>query len=812
MRSQVARYVLRQLPARRASVVGPVLARPVFRTYPVGCRVARTPQRRAFLNLFRTGSGPRILKEIESEPGYEILLTHRVALQDKSRPPPTAELLQAWRNFFGFKLRHGRAVNHTQAVCALGVLKALSEPETPDNDRLSIVDMRTAMTCLLRPPRDDASMHLELAKTLYREIRRSILGIIPNRFQNVTLDVRIKNTEAPDYAKDLNSLLAALSQYGAAIEARDMLVEYYKTAKDKAPLQFSTKQIWMPIIDGLAKEGREEELRDLIVLVQEAGVEFDPEIHGVMTTFYAQRDNVTETIAWFEQPIARNLPPSPETFYQVLHFALRNKQKAWATNVYENLISSLESGPLKGHKPSWDVSFQWAVLLLGKGVDHVERMIKVALENPEDIPSPNIGTINSLLKVACDKNDPYLAERLVSLSKKIGFQPNLQTFILQLEYRIQADDLDGAFETFQAMRGLDSPSRKAIEVTMLNALIRALCDESKPNYERVLEVTSHLESQHVTLEPETVVSICMAFLKNDEKYEVIDTLSLHTVHYSVAERAMVRKAFVDYCLNRHNSTARVWDAYALLRQFFPEVESEHRLAIMDAFFDRKRADMAAQVFGHMRAHRSPSIRPTQETYIRFFEGVGRAPDMQSLKMVHNMLKMDTMVQLNTQLYNALMIGFIACETPHRALDFWREITITPEGPTYATLELVFRAYEITPYGDGLAKELWEKINRMNIDVPLELYAAYVTTLAAHSHLAEVKTLLDDMDNVVGKRPNLHTLAYVYNALPTPEMQEDFEAWAKHEYPPTWEALQRKYRKIRRDEVSMKFKIPRPMKA
>lgn len=734
MRSQLARHVLRRLLAGDLPAFLPptlIRSRPTFRKYPVGSRVARTQQRRTFFNLFE--KPPRVLKELSSEPGYDVLLKFNAA-GNNVRPPTRVELVKAWRDLFAYKIRQGKVVNSTQALCAHRALTYLCDQITRSRDeQLTADDLRNARDCLLVPPRDDFTNHADCLTAIFKELRT-------------------RNAQVP---KDFSASLLSLSQYGRALEARDSLFEYLAQTANKES-ESTRLSYFIPIIRGLAKEGHEQELLDLAAQAKKAGVEYDPNFHNIMTSYFADKDNIGETKHWFNKPIHNKLPPASMTLYKVLQFALRNNEKEWAMGIYQDLISKLESGPLRYNKPCWDTSLQWAVLLLGKGIDHIEHMIKVAQEHTREKPSsqPNIGTINSLVKVAIDKKDPYLAERLMALSYKLGFQPNYKTYMLQLEYRVLAGDLNGAFAVYHLLQDLDVTTKdRALPV--LNSFIRALCAAPSPNHDRVLEVTSYLEERSVTLEPETVVSLCMAFLKNDEKFEVIDTLSLHTFHYSINQRQMVRKAFVDYCLDKNYSTARVWDAYALLRQFFPEVEQEHRVAIMDAFFERRRADMATHVFGHMRAHDNPQIRPVLETYVRFFEGIGKAPDEESLRTVHNMLKVDTTIQPNTRLYNAIMIGYTACELKYKALDFWTEITTSPEGPTYASLEIVFRTYEITSDGDKLADELWAKIKRMDIDVPQHVYIAYIATTAAHGHLREAKLLLEDADNVVGKRPNFH---------------------------------------------------------
>ncbi|KAI1380658.1 complex I intermediate-associated protein [Hypoxylon crocopeplum] len=792
MRSQLTRHVLRRLLASEApAALLPtyIRPRPTLHIYPVRSRGARIPQRRTFMKLFQ--KPPRTVKELDTEPGYTALLQLIGAKDANIRPPLPAELVKAWREFFAYKTRYGRVVNSTQAVCAHQVLLHLSSQSANDRDmQLSDDDLRNARECLLKMPRDDFRPHIEFSREIYSELKRRYA----------------------DDAKDFYEFVAALSQYGKALEARDLVLDYYNRMKVKEPDAVRLR-CFMPVIRGLAKEDRETELLDLVSQAREVGLENDPALHGIMTAFFARKDNVGETKNWFNKPISRGLPPASMTYYDILNFALRNDQQEWAMGIYQDLISMLESGALRYNKPCWDTSLQWALLLLGKGIDHIEHMLNVAREHTKDRPNsqPNMGTMHSLIKIAIDKNDPYLAERFIALAQKMGFEPNHKTYLLQLEYRIRANDLDGAFAAYQSLRNLEE-STKDRDLPGLNSFIRALCSAPNPNYERVLDVTSYLEQRRVTLEPETVVSICMAFLKNDETYEVIDTLSLHTAHYSVAERFMVRKAFVEYCLDTKNSTARVWDAYSLLRQFFPELAPPARLAILDAFFDRRRADMATHVFEHMRARTNPQLRPTVDTYVRFLEGIGRCPDEESLRAVHNVLKIDTSIQPSVVLYNALMIGYTACGLPYRALDFWTEITMTPEGPSYASLEIVFRCYEVTPDGDSLANELWEKIKRMEIEVPENVYLAYAVTTAAHGHFTDAKMLLEDMDNIVGKRPDLHNLGIVFNVLPSQELKDQFESWAKDEYPQAWDALAAEYGRKRDSEGLMVFKLHRPWKA
>ncbi|KAH7025985.1 pentatricopeptide repeat domain-containing protein [Microdochium trichocladiopsis] len=812
MRSQLTRHVLRRLQLSTGRLAATpqclcIAPRPIFRPYPVGCRVVRTPvQRRTFLGgIFK--KEPRALKDVEAEPGYETLLLFLANRKEGTRLPSRAELLQAWREFFAYKTKYERTINSTQAYCALEVLRYLEEQqENPDDSdssaTLSEDDLRLARDSLSISPTDTPENHVELARSLFSVMRRNKLGLpVDTPIKDLWPQLKSDLLKGRHAEPDLLRLIVAFSTFGNALEARDILLQCTKSGRGKDP------SLWRPVLHGLAREERVHEAVELINESEKQGVEFNRTIHGVITTFFAKRNMVEETKQWWSKPIRRNEPPSRTTYFEVLLFAIRNGEQQWATEIYKDLVEKLETGTLKRHKALWDVAFQWAVLLLGKGPEHIEHMFRVCTERvSEEFAQPDIDSINRILQAAIEKNDPYLGERFIALGEKLGFEKNEETVMLQIEYRLRANDLDGAVKAFRSFG--DSTTTKSHPI--LNELIRKLGAITSPDYEKILEITSYLEQRSATLEPDTVVSICMAFLRNDEQFEVMDTLSLHTAYYSIAERGTVRKAFVQYCLDTQNSTARAWDAYSLLRQFFPELERSDRVRIMNSFFGRRRADMACHVFGHMRAHSNTDIRPTVEDYTAFFEGLGTAPDEASLKMVHNMWKMDTTTQPNTKLYNSLMVAYIACDTSYIALEFWKDITVSTEGPSYESLHLAFMAYEITSGGDELAVELWQKIQRMEIEVPAEVYGAYVAAIAAHGNLDKAQTLLEEMQGVVGKRPEPITLAIIHNALQSDQEREAFCNFAQREFPPVYEALNKNFKK-REIEGELKYRFARPWK-
>ncbi|KAG7134224.1 Complex I intermediate-associated protein 84 like [Verticillium longisporum] len=408
------------------------------------------------------------------------------------------------------------------------------------------------------------------------------------------------------------------------------------------------------------------------------------------------------------------------------------------------------------------------------------KPITVAKHNPDN-PSilPDVHTINGLIEAASEKNDPYLADRLLAFSSEYGIEPNAMTFVLQIESRIKAKDLAAAREAYKQL------ARTELEGE----------EDLPPDLKAIREILDVLEQRIVTLDPDTVVALCTVYLKYDQQMDIIDTLSLNIFQHSTDQR-------------------KVWDAYSILRQFFLETSVEDRLKLMQAFFDRKRPDMAVHTFGHMRQHVNRSFHPSTEAYIQCFEGLGACADSDSeehVSLVHNMLKMDLGMQPTTKLYNALMLAYAACGRPSRALDFWNDIIRSVEGPSYNSLEIVFSVCERLPYGDQTAKKIWKKMEAQEVDVPPSVFAAYLGGIAGNGNVTAVQEAIKTMQQTVGYGPDLLILGVAYNALPGQALQRKFAEWANETHPKVWAEVKKKRYQRAANGVT-KYKLPRVLRA
>ncbi|KAK0635651.1 putative complex I protein [Bombardia bombarda] len=826
MRSQLTRNAYRRLLAGYGYLVRPCSSSPASLTAlrprldvhlaPAHCLVIRRPSRRTFFGVFQ--KAPRSVKEPEIEPGYTDLLQFRATETENGRPPPRADLIHGLRQFLRYKQQHQKALNTTQAFLTLRLLTHLVEaPSEHDVDDLTLEDLRLAMEIVAKPPRGPTEHHLELAKLVYQEIQRRDLST-PDIYSPDNTDVDADNdvnpadVPSPDTPadKDFKRYISALTQYGASMEASGIVGEHLQSTASECPnrrpkdesLTKRDMSLHTMVMRGLAKEGREQELLNEQRRAEEAGVGYTPAIQECLVKFYAARGRVKETKHWADKPLkSSHLIPTIPTYMELSRFAVRNDEAEWLNPIFERLINRNPS------KARWDTIFHWAVLVMDKGVEGVKQMISTMVQhNQEEVRSnvrPDADLIDTLIIAAIEKKSPYLAERFLSLGADFGIAPQTSTYVLQMDYRLDANDISGAHAVYEKLRNFEgeeiwTPS-SVDDVSVFNKYIRTLCaaaakNNNKPaDTERILDITGELEQRRVPLEPETIVSLCMTLLRGDQQLDVIDTLSLHTVSYSFEEREKVRRAFVDYILDTSVSTARVWDAYALLRQFFPETDPEDRIRLMHAFFARKRPDMACYIFGHMRAHANMAQRPDADLYVACLEGLGRHPHAESLQMVHNMLKMDTTVQLTTRVVNALMLAYAACGDADTAMGFWSGIENSAEGPSYNSLAIVFYVCELLPFGDRQARPIWRKMLSMDLDVP-----------------PKVKQLMRRMGTTVGYLPSSLMIGIVYNALQWHDKRQNFVDFVKEEYPELWTQLESKGQTMKLS--GSMFNIERNMKA
>ena len=713
-----------------------VLRQPVCRTF-----------QRTFLNVLFS-KPPREIRVPEYEQGWITIMVWRSRMLDNLRPPKRKELLAAWRSLMQSKLRDQLPLNSTQAVQCRRLLQYLTNREVSEDNTKSLTweDLATARQVLLDiEPIERSKEHADLARAL-----KDAVGAIE------------PSGEPVDEAAQWSYLVRAMSRFGEAREAsRELYAKWDDAAYSKlitgkregSERRTGEQGVLDAVLEGLSIEGAEEELVELVNFALKNGIPYNRRLRGVVVDFFAKRDRVPETQEWFTKSFNAS-QVYPMTFQTVASFAWRNKLQDWALPLFKEL------GQTRPSKGRWDVLLQ-SMVLFDIPLEEIQTMMShmVDLNGPLQ---PDIDTFNLMLKAAAEMVDPDLAKSIIAVAEDMDISPNEYTYLALLDLHLASGSVANSAAAFQGLQDAGHISRKApasvwVEYgNLLNRYLIMASEQRPPNFEFILKLLNTVEEDKIHLAPETVAALCLRFLENDQNFDVMDILSIHAFRYSEAQRNVVQDAFVTFCLDKKNSTSRAWGAYQLVQQFFQDLSFERRTQLLQGFFDRKRPDMATYVFGHMRQHQNNAYQPKLDTYVQCFEGFAKNPDQEGVETVHNMLKMDTRVTPNTRLYTAMMLAFTGSGLNLRAIDLWNLIKQSREGPSYETLAAVFWTFQRSSGREKEARAVWQKIEQMDLEVPLFVYNAYVAAVAAGGNENEARGLIQKTASYVGTEPDIMT--------------------------------------------------------
>ena len=735
MRSQLTRHVFRQVVRNEIYST----TQSWFPTTHHCLRARRDPALptiplRTFFGFGRKQK--RKPKPINYEPGFEKMMDLSRLLSMGVRTPPSQQLAQAFVEFFHSKQKVALALEDIQAQYALETFRHLQMTYTEvPNFGLTSEELRMALSVLKIVGRHKTykyKAHNELAKMMFEELKK--------RREMMTDD----QEPTVSFSQDLLPFIQIMARFDDALYARDLTEKYWAEF-----LKHAKVSPWPRILKGLIRENKVEEVQRTINIMQEYNIPFDPNVHEAITVFYAGlQANMEMTKKWYPHPIAGGGTPTNHTKATVLKLCINRNEFDWGDPIFKSLVEETEEESIP-----WNVIFQWAAAK-GRSVDEIERMMEVMVRRQEErgmTLSLDMNTINGLIELANSRNDPYTAERYVALGQKWGFAPNARTYLLQLDYRIKVGDLGGARTAYARLRAEEPEDSE--DLPLLNKLIVALCAERSPNHDATMGLVEDLVERRARFEPETVAALSRYYLQRGELEDLVDLLNTHAFHYGLSQRAMISKVLISDIVDHATPVSRAWETYNILRQTFSEIDITTRTSLMQHFFSCGRPDMATHVFGHMRQQPIKSLRPTISTYVACFSGIAKEGDLESLRIVHNMVKLDAEIEPNTQLKSALMLAYTKCKDHGTARDFWDDIVHSTEGPSYASIQIALMVCESLPYGERVAKDIWGRLKRFEIEVTREIYAAYVGSLAGHNLFGECVKLINDAEKRVGSKPD-----------------------------------------------------------
>lgn len=790
-------------------------------------------QRRNFLNFNFFKRKEEGSKEADMDPGTEKMMELAKRQRMRARMPPVEEVAEALTSFFQTKRDKRQSITDTQAQLALQSLRyyIAACKESQEKEEAPKFDLSTAMLglaadTLLQYAHVDAlsAPHVELAQLLYETLAPSedkaafassvyacicILSLTSSAEQARQLAFRHEESFAAITTKNIRPPRARKDIAGghSQLDAKDGQVQQ-RTAG-------VTGGVWAAILRGFARENNAAEVHRTLSLIDERGFGNLAPIAGIMLDFCMELNDLAGVKQWWtsyrkvasQYPKTNDLemyPDYAQNLDKVLKWCLVQNEMEFGHAVVKDVMTT------NPRKPVWDAIFVWAAGTK-KSVDEIDRMMSVMEASNESFSDrskwrvPDITTINGLVELAVSRNDPYMAERFIALGRDRSIEPDARTYVLQMEYRLRVEDVDGALIAYKNLQAMDVSANE--DVSAVNRLIVALCNTKRHDFDTIMNVTADLSDRRVRFDPGTVSTLALLHLNRDEHADVHDLLNTHAYHYSSAERESIRNAIIAFTVDPNTPVSRAWSGYSIIHSIFDETPRDQRTELMTAFFNRERADMGVRIFQNMRMHSRTDTIPTVDTYVAAFLGLAKLRDLESLEVIHNLLKLDYNITATTYLYNALIIAYTACGKARKALGFWDDIVASREGPSYNSIHIALRACEKSPFGDLKAKDVWSLLRRRTVELDHNMWCSYAGALSGNG---DVDMAINTIEEAEGKSEvdiDAFLLGSLYEGAPGPTKKDEVESWARDRYSDEWAKLEAFGHEL--DEAGMKhFKIDR----
>ncbi|KAF7589102.1 hypothetical protein BBP40_004769 [Aspergillus hancockii] len=721
------------------------------------------------------------LATLPSEAGLKPMSDLMRAMRDKSRGPANGVLARAFQDFFAVRADVPGVITGFQARLLVVTWKHLrtNEGDLEPEDWQLVFSIETLENVLFvlsqaRSLPESREVIQRLARYVFLELCADH-GFGPNHIGRPALLAYIN--------------IQALN--GNPEGARHVVEKFWNRLCKTSPSP------WLTVMKGFAINEDRRLLRRTTESLHDYGVKFDPVSHEELLEVLIGQDLLAAVKIMYECPLFDNQEPTLATKEAVIKYAILHSETAWAEPVFK----SVAQRPIT---ETMGITLLWEAAHGQNALAVAEKARTLTANNPGAKTSLTIECINNLMAYANFVNNPQLTAEYAALIPQWGLQPNVQSRLLILESYIQASDVE---RTLNSVRDLQDMADMVLEnMPLMNRLITMLCLSGQGDalFDQVSSFLDPLFQNNVRLEPETIGALAHMLLYRRDWEGASELLRPRLASYDDEGRSKIRKALTNFILDLDQSGADAWEAYGLLQLAFPEASVSTRTEIMTSFYKRDRGDLAYLVFGHMRQAEDFARRPKPDTYTRCFRWIARTRDTEHLVLVHNMLKLDVEVDLNTRLLNGLMLAYAACDMPEKSMDVFRQILKSDEGPTHKTVAIFFKLCEKHHNGAHEAMKMMEKVKLLGIEMDRRLYMAYVEALAAQCEFDLATEAIDKMHSETGYMPNHNSVALFYNAMPYQYWKDEVEKWAKEKYPELWAQL-KDVERTEEDE-ELKFKI------
>ncbi|KAF3919931.1 hypothetical protein AA313_de0202934 [Arthrobotrys entomopaga] len=717
-------------------------------------------QRRTFLDLFKEELRQSMEKPIENVPqnrAIGVMAALVLFVDEKVGIVPTSsELIKAFELLSQDPSVDNILKDEGNCYGLLRLLEALSQ-----RGDISILRDDDIIKVLRGLEAAEHDVAVSLAGTVLNYIRRTREGnteLLRAGFEAVI--ATLANTK--DYVKAMGFLKVGAEAYGGDI------------IRPKS---------WWQLLRSIIDKDDEEALLQLT----ESADARDPKnlgeegiLNGALR-FYMDRDDTVSAKKWWDQLKGS---ATRDTFKMVFGYAVGHTEdslaQAWMEELFEKIeIEEPESAAQEAGE-QLTVREDFEVMKLKWKMNHGESIQTLTSLISEITPEPKIEMINELVDFAIWKKDANTAQMLLMLARRWRLQPNRRNQILHIRTRMLSDDPMGAMNEWENLKYYED-SHDSDEETL--ELLSLMASNKKTKEEVVQNLYNEVIRRRISLDVDTLRVLGNWQVFNKPFEDVVRTISREINNYSFSDRLKVIQFLGEMMGLKHLSIGQMWKLYQAMRDLFPELPLSARRDIMELFFIRDAPDVANLVFTQMR--HSKSARPDAATYTAAFRHCARLQDAHSLWSIHLQFKVDPDVKPDTELYNSLMWAYNSVNKPLDALEVFKTITNTREGPDSDTLSLVMISCGLSKSNMKVrSPKIWNNFLKLGIKPTMHNYGMRLAGWCLADNYSMAFKMLREMEAKEGVRPDREVFMALY-AEYQPSMREELEKWAEKNIPEVW---------------------------
>lgn len=672
-------------------------------------------------------------KKVENSTRQMVQLSR--AVKQRSRPPPSAILAKAFKSFVQGHFRNPNVLSKTHAQYLFQTFKYVASNNSFENSKgvireiLELSGLEDALIFLAQ-----SKWELEARETV-NDFAKFIFKQISH--QNSESEYSVHHIPA------LKPYVSVLAVSGSTHEALAII----ENCLNESTSVMDTP--WLVILKGFILEENQEMANVVLQKMRQRSISIDQIAIEDLLFDLIKEGQVKKVKMVYEDFLASHFRPTVRATEAVINVALRHQMTSWAFRVFdsipngfpaiEKLSISLLLASSKGEKP-----------------DQILQKLNQAVNADTRLRSKlTISIFNRLMGYANEVKRYDFVEAYGAAIRDWGLDPDSRTFALWIGSRLELGDVPGAICLYQE---LEAEHQQENSDLILNKLIRGLCraDKGQVDYDMVLSLIDRVFETGGRFECNTLMVLCHSLLCRYDLAGISDLLKPLINSYTPLELALVREPFISYLLDPTQPTERIWEVYEFVNVAFPATPVYIRTKVMMDFFRRNRSDLACLVFGHMRQKELGDERPTRDTYVECLRGLADMNDGESLLLVHNMLKLDLEVGLDTRILNTLMLAYTCCGMPDEAMGFFREILHSEEGPSASTLLIFLRVCETHTRGNDEATKMMEKLKELDINIDRRIYTAFIAALGGHCEIERATEALRGMKSLIGESPTSET--------------------------------------------------------